>query len=996
MQDEFVSTSTDPRLPEASEPSVERDGGTESEASASPGVGAVDRMVRVVVLSEYVGRKPESEIPDEHAELTLAAISAPWHPDVLSRVDRIPTVRHPDDPISPEIGEVWVSVQSADEDGAIEKRMAAESNGATWIELAPGTIDRPGSIRTLVRELAPTDDAAEPTEDPVVSVFLAIGAMHYWLQELTVAMEHVDCLDADRFGAETLGAAKMFIQGDRPGAENRLRAGFELMAEARERFYPVEAFLIDLGLLDESTPADALDPLLDEGTPVTLLASAASIESMAERNPKAVARLREAINDGVADVIGGTYRESAEPFRPLETILWQFRRGSLTYRKHLDDRTVETLAGRRFAFYPMRPQIARRFGFRYGLHLAFDSGSFPLISESKRLWESPEGAHLESLTRVPLDAARSRRGIELPWKIAESMRNDHVATLGLVHWPHEVASWFRDLRTSFKYAGVLARPVTVGDYFHLSDRPYETLRPKLDEYKTPYLEQAVERGDPSPIQRRCRHWRLRARLDGVLALHSIALALRSGHLEPGDDQQSTLDEIERLIESGDLADADSMIATVQDSIVKTISRSIAGVNSAEGSDPNADDQPGGILLLNPLSVARRIPVPLPADSNLPTAGTVVRAAQFVDGLPEVIATVPAFGFGWVGFESSGSGPHAPSDSLKATGREIRNESIRIEFDPNSGGLRGVMAAGETEPRLAQKLVVVGLSGVEAHDCRAEAGGFKIDTGGPAVLVGTSEGSIVHPEGDRTLVKFRQRIRLWTGRPMANLEIELLEIDPELLVTIQQGPAWSRYIGCRWAWPDTNATLRRSSMLQAQETLTTRPETAEFFEINARRNRTSLIFGGLAHHQRHGDRMLDTILVAGREQARRFEIGIAMDLEHGFQAVLDLINPPIALPLPASSAPSVPTGWLFRLDARSVVVTRIEPATIEGGGPGIAFHLLETSGGSVRARLRMFREPVAARQTDCNDEKIIELTLEGDAVLLDLTPYEFARVVVGIG
>ena len=70
--------------------------------------------------------------------------------------------------------------------------------------------------------------------------------------------------------------------------------------------------------------------------------------------------------------------------------------------------------------------------------------------------------------------------------------------------------------------------------------------------------------------------------------------------------------------------------------------------------------------------------------------------------------------------------------------------------------------------------------------------------------------------------------------------------------------------------------------------------------------------------------------------------------------------------------------------------------VEGEGRGLAFHLLETAGRSVRCRLRLFREPVAARQTDFNDERIVELTISGDAVLLDLTPHELARVVVSLG
>ena len=127
-------------------------------------------------------------------------------------------------------------------------------------------------------------------------------------------------------------------------------------------------------------------------------------------DPQGMAALRQAITDGWADVAGGTYAEAEDPLLPLESILWQFRRGGEVYRAHLDDRNVETFARRRFGLYTQLPQIAKRFGFRYALHLGFDAGRFPIRPETKRLWESPDGSSLESLLRPPLAADRPSQG----------------------------------------------------------------------------------------------------------------------------------------------------------------------------------------------------------------------------------------------------------------------------------------------------------------------------------------------------------------------------------------------------------------------------------------------------------------------------------------------------------------------------------------------------------------------------------------------------------
>ena len=46
---------------------------------------------------------------------------------------------------------------------------------------------------------------------------------------------------------------------------------------------------------------------------------------------------------------------------------------------------------------------------------------------------------------------------------------------------------------------------------------------------------------------------------------------------------------------------------------------------------------------------------------------------------------------------------------------------------------------------------------------------------------------------------------------------------------------------------------------------------------------------------------------------------------------------------------------------------------------------------MRVKVRCFRPPARARQRDFLGKTITELTIEGDAVLVDLTAYELADV-----
>ncbi len=276
--------------------------------------------------------------------------------------------------------------------------------------------------------------------------------------------------------------------------------------------------------------------------------------------------------------------------------------------------------------------------------------------------------------------------------------------------------------------------------------------------------------------------------------------------------------------------------------------------------------------------------------------------------------------------------------------------------------------------------------------------FEVDFAGPAMVQAWTEGTLCDPRDDRVLVRYHQRFRLWHARPLMELEITISDLDPSWVAGLAEADPWRYALSCRWAWPDEDADLRRTLHLRRPRTSTLRPETPDVFDMTTRRQRTSLVFGGLAHHRRQGGRMLDTLLVAGRETCRRFRLGVALDQEYPFHAATDLLARPVVVPTDTGPPAVGPTGWFFLLDNPGVAVTRVEPLENSGDGRGwgLAFHLLETTGRPCRCRLRLLRNPIWARQTDFAGELILDLTIDGDAVSLDLTPHELARIDVTLG
>ena len=411
-------------------------------------------------------------------------------------------------------------------------------------------------------------------------------------------------------------------------------------------------------------------------------------------------------------------------------------------------------------------------------------------------------------------------------------------------------------------------------------------------------------------------------------------------------------------------------------------------------------------MLNPLGLPRRAAVLLPeAAADLRPAGPL-RAAQLTEEGVYAVVDLPAFGYAWVPRETDPAAAPAPIGAVSARDRVLRNESIEVEIDQETGGIRGLRAAGEGTARLGQQLVITGLAGLDGAETmgppasKMRSRSFEVEYAGPALVQAVSRGALIDARDERPLASFRQRYRLWTGRPILELEITLEDLEPRWVETCAGAGVdpWSQFLSCRWAWPDPNSMLRRTCLLAPELTEADRPETPDAIDVSTRRQRTALLFGGLAHHRKHGTRMLDTLLMAGRETARGFTLGVVLDLEHPFHAALDLVTPAVVVPTESGPPSSGPSGWFVQIDNRAVAITHAEYADPSGDGRGwgLVFHLVETAGRPARCRLRLFRDPVWARQTDFNHELIVDLPIDGDAVQIDLTPHEIARVDVTLG
>ena len=488
-----------------------------------------------------------------------------------------------------------------------------------------------------------------------------------------------------------------------------------------------------------------------------------------------MAALRQAITDGWADVAGGTYSEAEDALLPLESILWQFARGGDVYRAHLDERSVETFARRRFGLFVQLPQIAKRFGIRYALHMSFDAGRFPLRPETKRLWEGPDGSSLESLLRPPLAADRRRRAGGSPGGWRPRCGTITSPRCPLVHWPSPVAPWYHRPPTG---GHLLSRPGPMDHAQRLlpPDRP--PLRDASAPSRTPMPRRTWPRPSrgaiASPISWLPRHRRLRARLDAARTIRGAGPRDRLGGRGEASDTGSGFPA--DLLRRGRSRSISSSAGPTTRAGSWTGS-SRRGRQPWRGSSSVPARRRGGTrrrgyLVINPAGLAptRRGPParcrPRPAARGSAAGRAVHRRGRLRRRRPAAVR----LRVGPRGDRSRQRRP-PPRAGLSARDRELRNESMadRGRRDdrrtPEHRGRRRAVAAtgAATGPPRAGRRVR------QADQLRrCVATGSTSITAAPPWCRRPPRGASSTLARGIALASFEQRYRLWTGRPILEI------------------------------------------------------------------------------------------------------------------------------------------------------------------------------------------------------------------------------------
>ena len=914
-----------------------------------------------------------------------------WHPALLLGGERPPKVDSAYDHEQPTPGRAYVLPDSPPQFLPDDWSDRVRATGALKL---PALTDRELTVRAMVdavREFGQSDDGREhfgnadqqalldlPAEK--VRPFVGLGFGYLMVDSLFEAMDHDRLLDVPGFWNDVHEGVKALLKPDAADeVEAHLKNAAAKLLSAREVLYSVSIHLLDVWHLTDDK-LDAPPPAaLQAGTALNLMATGRTLERLAEQHPERVAELKakldEAIQPAVLEVIGGVYREREDALLPVESQLWNLRKGRAVTHDALGA-TVEVLARKRSANHPQVPAWVQAAGLRRALLVSFDGAVTPNHRATVVNWSSPDGKAIDAFTRVPAPAHKAETFFNLVYSLHQSISQDSAPTLALLHAGEPANPLYEDWLALSKLGPVLGEWTTFSRYFSdaLAGEYIGTANP--DDFFADYLEERTNAHRPDPVSAFAAQARARRKLDAAWTFAAVYRSLSAAG--PTDEENAQLEQLKRLEDEEETTGLDPIPG---DDAPRVAPEDPWAKKLADRLQARAADNQPGYLLLNPCAFTRRVALELDGVSGpLPVEGPL-KAAQVDADKARVVAEVPPLGFAWIPSRGPAGTP-APKPRIRmADGHTVRNEYFEAEIDPSTGGLKSFRDTRTRVPRVGMQLVY-------NPGSRTEGTSVKVTHSGAALGEVISEGLIFNEQNEELAV-FRLRLRAWLSRPVLDVRIE---IEPKHLPS---GYPWHAYYGARFAWRDERSALLRGVNGLAMQTTHSRPVSPDFVEVKLGRPGTTILTGGLPFHQRQGNRMLDVILIPEGEQARAFDLGLALDRDYPMQAAVGMISPLAVVPTTKGPPHIGPTGWLFHVDSPNLVLINLRPAA--DGSRGFVATFVETSGlhgGS--AELRCVRDPAGAVLVDGDDQAMSGLSVVGDAVRLEYAAGELFRVKVDLG
>ncbi|TWT50031.1 hypothetical protein KOR42_37150 [Thalassoglobus neptunius] len=920
-----------------------------------------------------------TELGEEAAASLLNGFSILWHPQLLASSGTIPKWQRSDDtlPIGPD--HLIVVPTPCDEWVPTTWVERARREGAVVIS---GESDR----ETMLHQALSPLELEQAVDSDLVADFLALGTIHLQIELLTRHMRNFSHIEEVHLKKEALAAAQAAVAHDMEATRKHLKHCFEMLLECRERFYPVDCFLIDLCLVNPDFAGSELQELSQQSVPVNLLASGSEWRTIADANSDLIESLKEGVKKDRVELLGGELEELPSPLMSLDATLWQFESGRAVFQE-LFGTMPTTWARKRFGIGCHLPQILDRYGYRGALHVVIDDGIYPDEEQTKLRWEGCDGTAIDAFSRIPLAADSASSFLRFAIRMSESMDYDHTAAVALARWPKLRSPWMNDLRRAQEYAPVLGKFTTFTDFFSTSDSPGRLSDFRASGYFTLDLIQSVAREQENPISRWTQYWTRWRKFENLDWCQQISQLLTKGL-----NSLPQVSALEAPIESAHPEAAPEAIQAANealDAAKQNVSEEMKRLFTSQGKSG------AGLLIVNPASFARKSLIRWV--NGVPGESESIIEKQIQNDSASATVKLPPCGFVWLS-ASNDNTETQPGKTPMAEGLILRNEQFEVHLSDVTGGVAAVRTYRRSPNRLSQQIAyrfphersVVTGEGEDREILKTYYSNMvlrdsKVISAGPLIGEIETSGELLDPQTQESIAAFTQRTRVVRGRPNVDIRFKLN------LHKVPDGDPWTNYLACRFAWMHSSASLTASMQQGAHAADKLRIEAPHYLEIADDDYRTTILTPGLPFHRMTGDRMLDTLLVTQGETCRDFEFSIAIDQKFPMKSAVDAFQEPIVIPVDSCPPQGEQQGWLFHIGAPNVLLTRILPHRSDETTNSFIIRLLETEGRPKSFPLRCFQTPAKATQVDFLGKSIHTLKVHDDEVHVEIAPYEICDI-----
>ena len=885
-------------------------------------------------------------LTDAEADSLFTSWTAAWNLDLLAAVGKAPDWDRADEPAAATAGTLYLAGATARELIPTAWRESLPAADAALIE-----VDDMRQAEATILSLMESPRVDENAELRVGLYALAFAALQ--MELLTRRMRYVSNVDSAAVERSALATAKAAAEGGVEEARMQLTKGFDALSSARDVFYGVSSYLLDLTLVADSTLGDALERQLQDPAPLNLLISGELIERIGKHSPSILKSLQTKIHDDQLSVIGGEFYERENSLLPAESILWNFRRGWNSFPEWLD--VEPSIYGRRrYGLTPLLPQVLYKFGYRGAYHVTLDDGAFPTPGQCHSRWEGNDATAVDALFRIPQDAALAGSLLCFAENMGCTMDLDHVAVLGFAHWPAATDYWYDLLKRTHRLQPVLGEFVTLEKFFEQTENPGYLAALQPDDYEPPYWEQDVALGRADAISRYVVLHELRSMLEATAAVQLMTSA-------GGAKKKSNADNLTAQVEEAWTHAGHQRLAEMRTACRDAYKSAVESLVETLGGRSVAAAEATGVVAVN-------------------ATGCEGAAPQVAEYHAQAIRT-PAYGFRCVANTPRSESDAAPGmATMEDDVHLLRNAKLDVVIHPETGGVQAVRHRRVRGNRFSQQLALrdPNLGGDEYSRMVLD----RIEPGPASSAFGviTTHGRLVD-EADETLATYRQDVRLVAGS-------SIVEFDVDLRPTRRPAPlAWESYYAARVAWGDADRDVYRSLHGQAVRTERDAFESPTFVLLSSQKKQDAVLTLGLPYTVRRGMRMLDLPLIDAHEEARRFRFALSVDSRQPYAEAAALLCPPLGVPV--AEPLTHEKAWMMQIAPAGVVFTGGQSLDFQDGKQWREIRLLETAGEAGPCRIEFAKNPVAANLVDFHGKTLGDVDASEGALRFDLTAYEWS-------